>query len=278
MFNSVRNKVVLVTGASRGIGAAIAYRFASEGAKVFLTARTVSDGPKIPGSLMSVVERIESAGGVCSFFPADISVASDRELLVNECMSRFGGVDVLVNNAARAIFKSSVDQSLLNIESTLATNFVAPLHLSQLTVPSMIERGGGSILNISSVTSVLPPSAPYSSEQRHYRFHNTRSPSLYGSSKAALERLTVGLAIELSKYNVSVNSLAPVEAVASEGAIASGTIDAIAHYEPIEAMAEAALALCSAESALISGRVCLSLPLLQELGLRIKSLDGKSFI
>ncbi len=140
----------------------------------------------------------------------------------------------------------------------------------------MKARGGGWILNLSSATSTRPGPAPYDPKDRAYRFHTTHSPTLYGSTKAALERLSTGMAMELAADHIAVNTLAPVEAVASEGALVSGSIDDLAHMEPVEAMAEAALALCSRPQAALSGRVALSLPLLRELGLPVMGLDGRA--
>ncbi|MCM2331684.1 MAG: SDR family oxidoreductase, partial [Pseudomonas sagittaria] len=161
-----------------------------------------------------------------------------------------------------------------HVQLSLGINFIAPLHLAQLAIPSMLERGGGWILNLSSDTARKPHHGPYGADDRAYRFHNTASPSLYGSTKAALERLTAGWAMELASQSIAINSLAPVEAVASEGALDSGSIDDVAFFEPIEAMAEAALALCSGPQQSLTGRIAFSLNLLEELKIPVCSLDG----
>lgn len=268
------HKVALVTGASRGIGAAIAERFAAEGASVVITARTGHPGGKLPGSLEETAARIRARGGECLCVTGDLSREADREQLVATALEHCGGVDILVNNAAFARFKPTTEQQARHVQLSLGINFIAPLHLSQLALPSMTQRGGGWILNLSSATASNPGHAPYHSEDRAYRFHNTSSPTLYGATKAALERLTTGWAMELASQSIAVNCLAPVEAVASEGALHSGSIDEQAFFEPIEAMAEAALALCSRPQATLSGRTAMSLYLLEELGVPVRSLDG----
>ena len=276
MANTLNNKIAIITGASRGIGAAIAERFAAEGAKVVLVARTSAPGGKLPGSLDETAARIRAQRGDCLCVQADLGSATDRERIVTESVAHYGGVDILVNNAAWARFAPSYAQPPERVALAYAVNLFAPLHLSQLVLASMKARGGGWILNLSSATSDIPPPAPYDANERAYRFHTTHSPTLYGSTKAALERMSTGLAMELAADNIAVNTLAPVEAVASEGALKSGSIDELAHMEPIEAMAEAALALCSRAQHDLSGRIALSLPLLREFGVQVMRLDGVS--
>ncbi|MEE1864877.1 MULTISPECIES: SDR family NAD(P)-dependent oxidoreductase [Pseudomonas] len=270
------NKIAIITGASRGIGAAIAKRFAAEGARVVITARTGEPGGRLPGSLQETADYICSRGGKCLSITGDLSKEEDRERIMAQTLEHWGGVDILVNNAAFARFAPTQEQRARHVQLSLGINFIAPLHLSQLAVPVMVERGGGWILNLSSATSQRPGCGPYYSDDRAYRFHNTASPSLYGATKAALERLTAGWAMELASQSIAINSLAPVEAVASEGALDTGSIDDQAIFEPIEAMAEAALALCSGPRQSLTGRNACSLPLLEELGLSVRALDGRS--
>lgn len=274
MPDTLKDKVAIVTGASRGIGAAIAERFAAEGAKVVLVARTIEPGGKLPGSLDETAARIRARGGDCLCVQADLASEAERERIVAEAIAGYGGIDILVNNAAWARFGAGYAQPPQRVQLAYAVNLFAPHHLSQLVIPSMKARGGGWILNLSSATSSIPGPAPYAPGDRAFRFHTTHSPALYGSTKAALERLSTGMAMELAADNIAVNTLAPVEAVASEGALKSGSIDELAHMEPIEAMAEAALALCSRPQAALSGRIVLSLPLLRELGVAVMRLDG----
>lgn len=275
MPETLRNKVAIVTGASRGIGAAIAYRFAAEGARLVITARTVKPDGKLPGSLEETAARIRALGAECHCVQADLGDPADRARIVPEAIARFGGVDVLVNNAAWARFRPTLKQTPKDTHLAFEINYFAPLELSQQAVASMAERGSGWILNISSATSNRPEPAPYDASNRYYQFHVHSGPTLYGSTKAALERMSAGFAAELAARRIAVNALAPVEAVASEGALETGTIDAGAHIEPVEAMAEAALALCSRPPEELSGRCVLSLPLLRELGVTVHTLDGR---
>ncbi|HQR03358.1 MAG: SDR family NAD(P)-dependent oxidoreductase [Proteobacteria bacterium] len=272
---TLQGKVAIVTGASRGIGAAIARRFAAEGARVVIVARTLEADGRLPGSLDETAARIRAGGGEVHCVQADLADATDRARIVPEAIARFGGVDILVNNAAWARFKPTREQASRYTHLAFEINYFAPLELAQQAIPSMESRGGGWILNLSSATSKHPDPAPYDAQNRYFQFHVHSAPTLYGSTKAALERTTAGWAAELAGSNIAMNTLAPVEAVASEGALHSGTIDAGAHMEPVEAMAEAALQLCSRAPSRLSGRCVLSLDLLRELGVTVYSLDGR---
>lgn len=274
----LENKVAIVTGASRGIGAAIATRLAAEGARVVITARTVAPGARLPGSLEETAATIRKLGGDCLCVPADLSKEANRERIIEETLRHWGGVDILVNNAAIARFGPTASHALKYVDLSFGINFVAPLHMSQLALPSMRARGAGWILNLSSDTSRKPRPGPYAKTDRAYRFHNMTSPALYGATKAALERLTSGWAMELAGDSIAVNTLSPVEAVASEGALDSGSIDDQAFFEPVESMAEAALVLCSWPAPELTGRIASSLHLLEELKRPVRSLDGLNTI
>ncbi len=277
MTQRLEGKVAIVTGASRGIGAAIAKRFAAEGAKVALVARTIEPGAsRLQGSMNEVADRIMAMGGECICIGTHLAKEEQRSNIVPQTIAKFGGVDILVNNAAWCRYQTSYEQTFKDVRQTLEINVVAPLHLTQQCLASMKERGAGWVVNLSSATVKHPAPAPYDFSERYTKFHLNHGPSIYAASKAALERMSVGMAIELAQFNIAVNTLAPVEAVTSEGAIDFGTIDTMAHIEPPEAMAEAALELSSHPASRLSGRTLLSLDLLRELGIHtVKTLDGK---
>ncbi len=278
MKKRLEGKVAIVTGASRGIGTAIARRLAAEGAAVAIVARTAAPGTsRLPGSLEETAARIRADGGECHCIGANLAREDQRSHIVPEAIGRFGGVDILINNAAWCRYHACHEHTLKDARQTLEVNVLAPLQLSQQCLPSMRQRGGGWIVNLSSVTVRLPAPAPYDFGERYTKFNLEDGPSIYAASKAALERMTAGLAIELAAFNIAVNTLAPVEAVASEGALELGVIDTVAHMEPAEAMAEATLELCSRPPQELSGRIVLSLDLLRELGLHtVRTLDGKA--
>ncbi len=278
MAGKLTDRVAIVTGASRGIGAGIAKRFAAEGAKVALVARTVEEGGShLPGSLNAVAEWIRAHGGQCICIAADLASEEDRERIVPATIEAFGGVDILVNNAAWGRWQPAHQQRPRDLRLAWEINVVTSLHLAQRCLDSMKARGGGWVVNLSSATSNLPHPAPYDFNERYIGYNLAMGPSVYASTKAALERLSAGLAVELAPHGIAVNTLAPVEAVASEGALEAGVIDDIAHFEPVEAMAEAALALSTRPATELSGRIVLSLELLRELGQHsVSTLDGSA--
>lgn len=241
-----------------------------------LVARSVEAGSsKLAGSLVETAERIDALGGEYLCIGANLAEPEQRAHIVPRVIEHFGGVDILINNAAWSRYQPAHTQAAKHVRLCFEVNLHAPLELIQQCVPSMRERGAGWIVNLSSATSNNPTPAPYDHGERYFKFNAEVGPSVYAASKAALERLSAGLATELAAANIAVNTVAPVEAVASEGAVALGTIDAAAHMEPVEAMAEATLELCSRAPAELSGRILLSLDLLRELGSTVHTLDGR---
>jgi citronellol/citronellal dehydrogenase len=261
----------LVTGASRGIGAAIACRLAAEGADVAITARTRDPGdrPNLPGSLSTTAEVISGYGRRSAVVVADLADADDRARIVAEAEAGLDGpIDILVNNAAMAIYQPLAEYSLRRRRTTFEVNVHAPLDLAQAVAPGMVARREGWILNVSSATARLAPGPP---------FPDTALGStigVYGASKAALNRMTNAMGWELFGTGVRVNTVEPRAAVLSPGAEALvGDILRPHMIESMEEMVEAAVALCCCPAER-TGRIHVSLDLIAELGLEVRGLDG----
>jgi citronellol/citronellal dehydrogenase len=252
-------KVAIVTGASRGIGAEIARRFGQAGAAVAVAARTTEAGmSRFPGTIGETAEQIRAAGGTAVAIAADLSRPEDRERLVSEASRQLGPPDILVSNAAVTYFGPVADFEARRYQLMFDVQVQGPFHLAQLVVPGMQGKGRGWILNISSVAA------------RHPRFPPTgwakRGGTVYGMCKAALERLSTGLAAELYDDNIAVNALSPSRVVPTPGTIFHHlTTEDDPDAEPPAVMAEAALLLCSAEPKGLTGRVVYSQELLAEL-------------
>ncbi len=270
MSRPLAGRRALVTGASRGIGAGIARRLAAEGADVAVVARTAESHPTLPGSLRETRERLEGHGVRVLTLVADLGDEGRRGRLVPEAAEGLGGpIDILVNNAAAAIYQPLVDYPLRRRRLTFEINFQAPIDLMQAAIPGMVSAGEGWIVNLSSATGRLPEPAPPGDPIGGA----PSSMGIYGASKAALNRVTVALAKELQGTGVRVNTLEPRAAVLSEGANALvGATLTEDQIERMEAMVEAAVALCRCEPAR-TGRVHVSLDLLAELGVPVRSLD-----
>lgn len=259
----------LVTGASRGIGAGVALRLAAEGAAVAVVARTAQPGGPLPGSLSETVARIAAAGGTAVALTADLSDEHDRATVVQRAADALGGpVDVLVNNAAAAVYAPLAEMPLRRRRLMFEMNVHAPLDLAQAAIPAMSAAGEGWIVNLSSGSAQLWSGPPF-------ELGVTGSTiAEYGASKAALERLSNGLAAELFEWGIRVNAVAPRAAVLTEGAEAllGGRLRAD-QLESLEHMVEAVVALCCAPAEM-TGTCCTSHQVLAQLGLEVRSLDA----
>ena len=182
MTNTLTGKTALVTGATAGIGYAIALQFAAEGAEVIVHGRNAERGAKTVGD-------IENAGGKARFIAADVSDAADVRRLADEA----GPVDVLVNNAGIYRFAPTFDTADADFDDQLNTNLRAPYVLVQKLVPGMIERGEGSVINVTTVAASTPAAGA----------------GIYGAIKAALDLLTRLWADEFGSQGVRVNAVAP---------------------------------------------------------------------
>jgi NAD(P)-dependent dehydrogenase (short-subunit alcohol dehydrogenase family) len=250
-------RVAIVTGASRGIGRHIAERFAAEGAAVALVARTVARGTsRLPGSLDEVGEQILAKGGKAAAIPADLTAPDDVETIVARAEEALGPVDTLVNNAGANFYGPALDLPLRRYEVMYQIMVEAPFRLAQLVIPGMVERGQGWILNITSKQARHPMGPPYPDWA-------TDGSVAYGMCKAAVDRMTTGLAAELYGTGVSINALGTAGLVMTPGvAVVSPHTPDNAPVEPDEAMAEAALQVCSAPQGTMTGRIVYSMEFL----------------
>jgi citronellol/citronellal dehydrogenase len=256
-------KVAVITGASRGIGEAIAYRYAQEGARVVVSARTVEDGDHVlPGSINSVVRRINDAGGEAHAVRADLALEEHRVNLVKETEDKFGPVDILVNNAAVTYFVPVDSFREKHYRLMMEVQVYGPFHLAQLVLPSMTERKSGWILNISSHAALHPKSS-----------QGGRGGTVYGMCKAALERFTTGLAAEVYNQNIGVNVISP-GLVATPGVLYHKLTEGRSEEDitPVEHMAEACLRLVHGNPQEITGKITYADDMLREYNLEPEDL------
>lgn len=264
-MGKLNGKVAIVTGASRGIGVAIAELFASEGAKVVCAARTLHEGDHslFAGSLETTVAAIVAAGGEATAVPTDVTKEEDCQRLVEMAREAYGPCDVLVNNAAFLFQIPVADYPASRRMLTFAANFHAPFLLSQLVLTDMIPRHRGAIVNISSVVAVGPGRGPYQESTSVLL-----GGALYGAQKAALERLTQGMAHELYQHGISVTCVAPSTVVPTPGTrhIFRGGTSGGQQSEPPELQAKAVLLLATEPLDRVTGRVTYSQQILKEFG------------
>ncbi len=268
-MSRLTGKRALITGASRGIGAALAMRLAAEGADVALVARTADKHDHLAGSLAETGERLAQFGGKVVLITADLSDETERPRIVPEAVAGLGGsIDILINNAAAAIYNQPSEFSAKRRRMTFEVNVNAPHDLVIAALPGMRARGAGWIINVSS-GSTRPASGP------PYPIDGMGSLiGVYGASKAALNRLTQALAQEFHGTGIRINTIEPQAAVMSEGAAAlvGGKVKS-SQVESMEEMVEGTLVLCDCDPD-FTGKLCVTLDLISELGLTVKALDG----
>jgi NAD(P)-dependent dehydrogenase (short-subunit alcohol dehydrogenase family) len=258
------NQVVVVTGASRGIGQAIAELFAAEGAKVVCAARTLHEGDHrlLEGSLSRTVERIRAAGGEAMPVTADVSTEPDCIALVEQARQAYGPIGVLVNNAALNYYLPTETYPTNRWIRSFAVNVHGPFMLAKEVLKDMVPRRSGAIVNISSGAAIGPGRGPYGDQQVH-------GGVMYGATKAALERFTQGLAQEVSQYGgISVAAVSPSKVVPTPGTVHHKLVTGIddPKGENPSFMARAALLLASEGADKVNGRVTYSQQILKEFG------------
>jgi len=257
-------KVVIVTGASRGIGKAIAELFAQEGGKVIATARTVEEGSHpLPGSLNTTIQGIRAAGGEATAAAGNVSEYEECEAIVAAAHTAYGPVDVLVNNAALTYFFPVAEFPVNRWMRSTAVNFHGPFYMSQICLrEDMIPRRRGAIVNVSSGAAIGPGRGPYKAAAPE------RGGVLYGAEKAALERFTQGLAAEVYAHGISVTCFSPSQIVPTPGVVFHKLMEgrSESEAESVETMAKAALLLATEPLDKVTGRVTYSQQILKEFG------------
>ena len=270
-------RVAIVTGASRGIGRAVAQRLASSGACVVVAARTVTSDGRLEGSIREVEQSIRDLGGNALAVACDVADPSACAELVTAAREAYRPIDILVNNAALTVpdrrSKPEAGSGLSPREALSIVNFpideyrrafevnlFGAYRLVQLVAPDMIRRGRGNIVNISSDAAQSPGDGPY-----------PQTPGVplhgYATSKAALEHLTRTVAYELSRHHVSVNAVVPSSPIATPGAVFASR-GQIGDSLPMARFVDAVALLCAVSADERTGTVAHSEDLLDPTGRR----------
>ncbi|MFQ6012008.1 MAG: SDR family NAD(P)-dependent oxidoreductase [Nitrososphaerales archaeon] len=183
----LKEKVSIVTGASSGIGMGIALRFAEEGASVVVASPRVSDNDR-------VASQIESLGSRALSLNVDVTKTSDIDTMISKTIEEFGRIDILVNNAGRSENKRFMETDEKSWDEILSLNLKGTFLCSKAVAKHMIEKKKGKIINLSSVSSEI--------------YVKGVGPH-YSASKAGISALTRVIAVELARYNINVNAIAP---------------------------------------------------------------------
>lgn len=238
----LKGKVALITGSSRGIGKAIAKLYASEGAKVVVTGRSETETDKLPGSIHLTVDEIKAVGGEAMAVRCDQRFEDQVFDVVKQVQEAYGPVDILVNNAAASVMTTFQEIQVKHFDLIMDVNIKGYFLFIRAVLPAMRERKSGVIINISSGAGAMVTESPRN--------------LVYGMSKAAEDRMSLGLSAELRDYNISVTGLMPARAVLTEGAVAyfKGNVPKNWGVGP-ENMAHAALHLAQQTPATLTGWV-----------------------
>ena len=269
MAKLLEGKIALVTGASRGIGRALAQRLGAEGATVVVSARSLDTAGQYAGTLRETVALIEAAGGRAMPLVADIENPADVEGLVGRAVALAGGLDILIHSGGKAEYAPTAEMPLDMFDRTIQHYLRAPFALVQKAVPEMRKRGAGWIVVLGSVTA-QPPGRPYD------EWATYGGATVYAAIKSAVHRMTQGLAAELLPDNIAVNTLAPSTAIRTPGAV-----DLIPEEYPserIEYIVETGLALCHLPARERTGLTAYSLHFPLAHKLPVHTLDGRERI
>lgn len=253
-MNNLRNKVIFITGASRGIGREIALRCARDGANIAIAAKTVEKHPKLSGTIYSVAEEIVASGGQALPLIVDVRDEAMVADAVSQTVARFGGIDVLINNASAINLSSSMDLPVKKFDLIFAVNMRATFMCSKMCVPHLKKSSNPHILNLSPPLSMKP---------KWFKKHVAYTISKYGMSMC-----TLGMAEEFKTDSIAVNSLWPKTLIAT-AAIANNISKIIYHMSRKPSIvADAAYQIITSNSKEVTGNFFIDEVVLRQKGIK----------
>ncbi|MFT4776922.1 MAG: citronellol/citronellal dehydrogenase [Oleispira sp.] len=248
---SLKNKTIIITGASRGIGREVALACAAEGANVVIAAKSDQPHPKLDGTIHSVVKEVEEAGGKGLAVKVDVRSEEDIDNLIAKTVATFGGIDAIINNAG-AIALSGVELTpLKKLDLMMQVNFRAVFLLSQKALPHLKKSENGHIISFS---------PPLDLDRRWLRNHSPYTLTKYGMSM-----LTMGMSDEFKRYGIAVNALWP-RTVIHTAATSFGGKQSFDRARSPKIMADAAFALLKTEKRDVTGQLLIDEDFLRSQG------------
>jgi citronellol/citronellal dehydrogenase len=239
-MSTLSGRVAVVTGASRGIGRALALGLARAGCAVVVAAKSTTSTERLPGSVYTVAREVEAGGGQALPVPVDVRDEGQVEGMVRQTLERFGRVDVLVNNAGALWWQPVLDTPAKRFDLVLSVNARAAFLCSRAVLPAMIGRKWGHVINMS------PPLG----------LGMVPGRVAYAISKLGMTLLTHGLAEEVRAHNVAVNSLWPVTVIESQASIHWG-LGTRAQWRKPDILVDCVLRLVQKEPAALTGQALL---------------------
>ncbi|HEY7329886.1 MAG TPA: SDR family oxidoreductase [Gemmataceae bacterium] len=239
-MESLKGRVAVITGASRGIGRALALGLAQAGCHIVVAAKSTTSTDKLPGSIFTVAEEVESFG--VQALPVQVDVRDEVQIdaLTAKTLERFGRIDILINNAGALWWKSVIETPAKRFDLVMGVNARAAFLCSRAVLPAMIERRWGHLINFS------PP------------LDLTMVPGrvAYAISKLGMTLLTLGLAEEVRPHNIAVNSLWPVTIIESQASI-NHALGTPAMWRKPDILVDCVLRIVSKEPTSLTGQALL---------------------
>jgi len=250
---NLNGKTLFITGASRGIGLAIANRAALDGANVSIVAKTVVPHPKLPGTIYSAAEEINANGGRALSLPVDIRFEDQVEMAIRDTVSCFGGIDIVVNNASAINLMSTEMLTMKNYDLMHSINTRGTFLCSKLAIPHLKRAKNPHVLNLS---------PPLNMEARWFQSHVAYTMAKFGMSMCVL-----GMSEEFANQKIAFNALWPKTTIAT-AAVANvlGGEPVLRRSRSAKIMADAAHAILIRESKSFSGNFCIDEDILREEG------------
>jgi len=253
-MNSLMDRTLFITGASRGIGRAIALRAAADGARIVIAAKSDRPHPKLPGTIHSVGEEVEEAGGKALAIKLDVRDEEAVQAAVKQAADHFGGIDILVNNASAIMLKNTRELPMRRFDLMFGVNVRGTFACSQACIPYLLKSDNPHILNLSPPINLNPA---------WFKSHVAYTMSKYGMSMCVL-----GMAEEFRREGVAVNALWPRTVIATA---AINTLDGMVKPENCRTeaiMADAAQAILIQDSRRCTGNFFIDQDVLRARGVR----------
>jgi citronellol/citronellal dehydrogenase len=253
MTTGLKNKVILITGASRGIGRELALRFATDGAKIAIAAKSAEAHPKLEGTIYSVAREVEKAGGKALPLRVDVRDENQVSQAVAKTVETFGGIDILINNASAINLDSTLAIPMKRFDLIFAVNVRATFMCSKICAPHLKKAENPHILNLSPPLSMNP---------KWFKKHVAYTMSKYGMSMC-----TLGMSQEFKNDGIAVNSLWPKTLIATD-AIAVNISKLIYHASrKPRIVADAAYEIVTSNSKQVTGHFFIDETLLRSRGI-----------
>jgi citronellol/citronellal dehydrogenase len=249
-MSELAGRVAIITGASRGIGRAIALRLAREGVRVVIAAKTAKPDPRLPGTIYTVAEEVQALGGEALPIQVDVRDENAIQQMVEQTLQRWGRIDILVNNAGALWWKPLLETPAKRFDLVMGVNVRAAFLCAQAVLPTMIQQRWGHIVNMS------PP----------LDLSVIAGRIAYMISKFGMTMLTVGLAEEVREHHIAVNSLWPRTLIESQATIAF-QLGEPRYWRKVDIMADALYELVRREPSTCTGKAWFDEELLREAGI-----------